>query len=62
VEHAISKEKNCRTEGTEGKRKGSVNDVSVKPRSADLVRGASTGEWFLSRRDTTVVARHEVPG
>jgi hypothetical protein len=21
-----------------------------------------TGEWFLSRRDSTIVARHEVPG
>ena len=20
------------------------------------------GEWFLSRRDSTIVARHEVPG
>ena len=33
-----------------------------QPISADLVRGASMGEWFLSRRDSTIVARHEVPG
>jgi hypothetical protein len=25
-------------------------------------RGASMGEWLLSRRDSTIVARHEVPG
>jgi hypothetical protein len=23
---------------------------------------ASMREWFLSRRDSTIVARHEVPG
>jgi len=22
----------------------------------------ASGEWFLSRRDSTIVARHEVPG
>jgi hypothetical protein len=26
------------------------------------MRDASTGEWFLSQRDSTIVARHEVPG
>ena len=26
------------------------------------MRGTSIGEWFLSRRDSTIVARHEVPG
>jgi hypothetical protein len=26
------------------------------------MRGASIGGWFLSRRDSTIVARHEVPG
>ncbi len=26
------------------------------------VRGASMGGWFLSRRDSTIVARHEGPG
>jgi hypothetical protein len=33
-----------------------------QPISADLMRGASMGEWFLSRRDSTIVARHEVFG
>jgi hypothetical protein len=33
-----------------------------QPISADLVRGASMGEWFLSRRDGVIVAWHEVPG
>src|SRR5271157_2316070 len=32
------------------------------PISANLVRGASMGEWLLSRRDRLIVARHEVPG
>ena len=32
------------------------------PISAAIMRGASMGEWFLSRRDSTIVARHEVPG
>src|SRR5580704_12231740 len=27
-----------------------------------LLRGDSMGEWFLSRRDSMIVARHEVPG
>ena len=30
--------------------------------SANLMRGASMGEWLLSRRDRLIVARHEVPG
>jgi hypothetical protein len=34
----------------------------LKPISADLMRGASMGAWFLSRRDSTIVARHAVPG
>jgi hypothetical protein len=25
-------------------------------------RNAGLGEWVLSRRDSTIVARHEVPG
>ena len=32
------------------------------PISARIRRGASMGEWLLSRRDSTIVARHEVPG
>jgi hypothetical protein len=35
--------------------------VGVYPGFRHL-RGASMGEWFLSRRDSTIVARHEVPG
>ena len=30
-----------------------------QPISADIMRGASMGEWFLSRRDSPIVARHE---
>jgi hypothetical protein len=33
-----------------------------QPIGADLMRGASMSEWFLSRRDSPIVARHEVPG
>ena len=33
-----------------------------QPINADSMRGASMVEWFLSRRDGTIVARHEVPG
>jgi hypothetical protein len=29
--------------------------------SANLLRGASIVEWFSSRRDSTIVARHEMP-
>jgi hypothetical protein len=37
------------------KPKGSKNSApGLQPGSADLVRGASTGEWFLSRRDSTI--------
>jgi hypothetical protein len=41
-----------------------VEELSLgfQPISADLMRGALMGEWFLSRRDSTIVARHEVPG
>ena len=28
----------------------------------DSARGLRRGEWLLSRRDGTIVARHEVPG
>src|SRR5271165_1234094 len=35
---------------------------AVNPISANLMRGASMGEWLLSRRDRLIVARHEVPG
>jgi hypothetical protein len=31
------------------------------PISARIMRGASMGAWFLSRRDSTIIARHEVP-
>ena len=34
----------------------------LQPISARIMRGASMGAWFLSRRDSTIVARHEVPG
>jgi hypothetical protein len=34
----------------------------VYPISARIMRGAPMGGWFLSRRDSTIVARHEVPG
>ena len=30
--------------------------------SANLMRGPLMGEWLLSRRDSLIVARHEVPG
>ena len=31
----------------------------LQPISARIMRGASMGAWFLSRRDSTIVARHE---
>jgi len=34
----------------------------VESAIANLVRGAWMGDRFLSRRDSTIVARHEVPG
>ncbi len=43
--------------------KGPKNLAQVcNPISARIMRGASMGAWFLSRRDSTIVARHEVPG
>jgi hypothetical protein len=44
--------------------KGLENGVAgvVAPISAKIMRGVSKGEWLLSRRDSTIVARHEVPG
>jgi hypothetical protein len=32
------------------------------PIGAKIMRGVSMGEWLLSRRESTIVARHEVPG
>jgi hypothetical protein len=29
---------------------------------AKIMRGVSMGEWLLSRGESTIVARHEVPG
>ena len=39
------------------------SDIAVhRPFTKVLMRGAWMGEWSLSRRDSTIVARHEVPG
>ena len=44
-------------------RMGSADSAwGFNPISAKIMRGASMGEWSLSRRDSTIVARHEVPG
>jgi hypothetical protein len=47
---------------TETRRYRSPPTQGRNPMSANLMRGASMVEWFLSRRDSTIVARHEVPG
>ena len=38
-----------------------VTELSLgfEPISADLMQGASMNDWFVSRRDSTIVARHE---
>jgi hypothetical protein len=43
-------------------RRGQELSQEFQPINADSMRGASVVEWFLSRRDSTIVARHEVPG
>src|ERR1700722_3332996 len=40
----------------------SVPEIFKNLTSANLMLGASMGEWLLSRRDRLIVARHEVPG
>jgi hypothetical protein len=38
-----------------------LDSLVAQPISANLVRGASMIESFSSRRDSPIVARHEVP-
>src|SRR5580704_1005128 len=49
----------CEIAPTKGRH---VSARGFNPKSANLMRGLSMGEWLLSRRDGAIVAWHEVPG
>ena len=52
----------CEPDGSRGFHGIKGSEPRVNPISARIMRGASTGGWFSSRRDGTIVARHEVAG